>query len=148
MEQIRCVCTKCFRTFRTSKTLEYRRISGVLVSWKTMAFVLWRRHCGSHWWGANQDNKKPNKTMKVADDIENFSIPQFHNSWFALMNYLLKMPLERFWAFAIFHAPHIAEEFGMARDRVPFHSFEQTWKEKNMVSRKTFYYYADFEQRT
>jgi hypothetical protein len=27
-----CVCTKCFRTFRTSKTLEYRRFQVCLVS--------------------------------------------------------------------------------------------------------------------
>jgi hypothetical protein len=31
--------------------LEYRRFQVCLVSWKTMAFVLWRRHFGSHWWG-------------------------------------------------------------------------------------------------
>jgi leucyl-tRNA synthetase len=30
-----------------------------LVSWKTMAFVLWRRYFGGHWWGANQRQQKP-----------------------------------------------------------------------------------------
>jgi hypothetical protein len=44
--------------------------------------------------------KTLHKTIKkVADDIENSSIPQFRNSWFALMSYLL-MPLESdSWAF-------------------------------------------------